>query len=116
MFEVDYFEDARGRRPVEDFIDSLDPKMKAKIFGGLELLERYGACLGMPYARHVEKGIYELRTIQSANITRIFYFFVAGERIILTHGFVKKTRKTPRREIERAFAIREDWRKRNERL
>ena len=109
MFEVDYFEDACGRRPVEEFIDGLEIKMKAKVFGRIELLERYGSRLGMPYARHVEDGIYELRTVQGSDITRILYFFVVGKRIILTHGFVKKTQKTPRREIERALSMRREW-------
>lgn len=44
------------------------------------------------------------------------YFFAVGERMILTHGFVKKTQKTPSREIDKAKKIRADWRNRNERL
>ena len=52
--------------------------------------------------------------MQGSDITRVLYFFVAGGEIVLTHGFVKKTQKTPAREIERAKRIREDWRSRNE--
>ena len=68
----------------------------------------------MPFSRHLEDGIYELRTPQGNNITRVLYFFVVGERAILTHGFVKKPQKTPVREIERAKRARDDWRARNE--
>ena len=68
----------------------------------------------MPFSRYLEDGIYELRTSQGSNITRVLYFFVVGERVILTHGFVKKTQKTPPREIERAKKARDDWRARNE--
>lgn len=114
MYEVSYYEDARGRRPVEEFIDSLPAKMRAKVFGRLELLEEHGAALGMPFSRHLDDGIFELRTAQGSDITRILYFFVAGSEIVLTHGFVKKTQKTPAREIERAKRMREDWRSRNE--
>lgn len=114
MYEVDYYEDGKENKPVEQFIDGLDEKMKAKVFGRLELLEEHGALLGMPFARHLDDGIFELRTVQSNNITRILYFFVIGERVILTHGFVKKTQKTPAKEIERAKKIRADWRNRNE--
>lgn len=114
MFTVDYYEDAHGRRPVEEFVDGLDPKMRAKVFGRLALLEEYGQRLGMPFSRHLEDGIYELRTPQGSNITRVMYFFVVGERAILTHGFVKKTQRTSRREIERAKRARDDWRQRNE--
>ena len=114
MYEVDYYEDSKGRKPVEEFIDRLDVKMRAKVFGGLELLEQEGPSLGMPFSRALEDGIYELRTTQGGNITRILYFFVLGKRIVLTHGFVKKTQKTPRREMERAKRMREDRRKRYE--
>ena len=47
-------------------------------------------------------------------MTRFIYFFVIGEGVILTHGFVKKTQRTPRSEIDRAKSLREDWGKRNE--
>lgn len=114
MYEVNYYEDARGRSPVEEFIDSLPAKMRAKVFGRLELLEEHGPDLGMPFSRHLDDGIFELRTVQGSDITRVLYFFVAGREIVLTHGFVKKTQKTPAREIERAKRIREDWRSRNE--
>lgn len=60
MFSVDYYEDERGRRPVEEFIDGLDVKMRAKVFGRLALLEQHGSRLGMPFSRHLEDGIYEL--------------------------------------------------------
>ncbi|MBQ9004015.1 MAG: type II toxin-antitoxin system RelE/ParE family toxin [Eggerthellaceae bacterium] len=114
MFDVDYYEDENGKKPAEEFIDSLDVKMRAKVFGRLELLEEHGSELGMPFSRHLDDGVFELRTVVGNNITRILYFFVVGRRVILTHGFVKKTRKTPAREIDRAKKIREDWRRRNE--
>lgn len=88
--------------------------MRAKVFGRLELLEEHEPALGMPFSRHLDDGIFELRTVQGSNITRVLYFFVAGGEIVLTHGFVKKTQKTPAREIERAKRMREDWRSRNE--
>ena len=46
MYEVNYYEDARGRSPVEEFIDGLPAKMRAKVFGRLELLEEHGPALG----------------------------------------------------------------------
>lgn len=110
MFEISYFQDAHGRRPAAEFIDSLDNKMKAKVFGHLELLEEFGSRLGMPYSRHLDDGIFELRVSQSGNIVRILYFFFVGQRIILTHGFVKKTPKTPVGELERAKRMRNEWR------
>ena len=116
MYEINYYEYENGTQPVKEFIDSLDNKMKAKVFSRLELLESYGSKLGMPFSRHLENGIFELRTVQGNNITRVLYFFASGKTIILTHGFVKKTAKTPQGEIEKAKRIRSDWRLRNERL
>ena len=112
--EVLYFEDARGRQPAKEFIDGLDQKMRAKVFGRLLLLEEYGEQLSMPFARHLEDGIFELRTPQGSNITRLLYFFFMGNRAVVTNGFVKKTQRTPRKEIEKAKNYREIWRSHND--
>lgn len=112
--EVLYYEDDKERQPAREFIDGLDPKMKAKTFGRLLLLEEYGERLPMPFARHLEDGIYELRTPQGSNITRLLYFFFLGNRAIVTNGFIKKTQRTPRKEIEKAKHYREDWRSRHD--
>ena len=90
--------------------------MRAKVFGRLLLLEEYGERLPMPFARHLEDGIFELRTPQGSNITRLLYFFFVGNRAIVTNGFVKKTQRTPRKEIERAKKFREIWGSHNDRL
>lgn len=110
--EVVYYEDNRGRQPAREFIDGLNPKMKAKTLGRLLLLEEYGERLSMPFARHLEDGIYELRIPQESDITRLLYFFCIGDRAIVTNGFIKKTQRTPRREIEKAKRYRDDWRMR----
>ena len=98
-FEVEYFQKDDGTYPVEDFILSQESKMQAKIFRMLELLELKGNTLREPYSKELDDGIFELRIKQSSNITRILYFFVIGKKVILTNGFVKKTEKTPKREI-----------------
>lgn len=101
-FNVEYFQNRDGTYPVEDFILSQEYKMQAKIFRMIELLELNGNALREPYSKELEDGIFELRIKQSNNITRILYFFVVGKKIILTNGFVKKTEKTPKREIQLA--------------
>lgn len=115
--EVQYFEDDQGRQPAREFIDGLDPKMRAKVFGRLLLLEEYGERLPMPFARHLEDGIFELRTPQGSNITRLLYF-ISLLAIALSSPTVsvKKTQRTPRKEIERAKKFREIWRSHNGRL
>lgn len=111
-FTVEYFEKEDGSYPAEDFILSLDVKMKAKIFRSLELLEMKGNSLREPYSKHLEDGIFELRVKQGSDSSRILYFFVVNNRVILTNGFIKKTQKTPRSEIEKAKQYREDYKKR----
>ena len=74
-YEVIFYEDIKGKRPVEEFLDSLDIKMRYKIVSYIELLETYGADLKPPYSKHLEDGIFELRVKFASNITRTLYFF-----------------------------------------
>ena len=101
-FCVEYYELENGTCTVEEFILKQDNKMQAKIFKNLELLEIRGNELREPFSKHIEDGIFEIRNKVGNDITRIFYFFVIGQKIILTNGFVKKTQKTPSQEIKRA--------------
>jgi len=55
-----------------------------------------------------EHGILELR-VGSANIARAFFFFRQGQRIVVTHGYVKKRQKVDPRELERARRYKQDW-------
>jgi len=114
QFNVEYFETLKGDYPAEKFILSQDNKMQAKIFKNLELLENKGNELRDPYSKHLEDGIFELRTKQGTNITRVLYFFFVDKKIILTNGFVKKTQKTPRSEIELAKKYRTEYQNRGE--
>lgn len=75
----------------------------------LMLLEQNGNELRAPYSKALEDGIFELRVQQGTDITRILYFFMVGHKIIITNGFVKKTQKTPQREIELAKKYRAEY-------
>lgn len=108
-FEIEYYEKGDGLYPAEEFILSQDVKMRAKIFKNLELLEEKGNTLREPYSKFLEDEIFEIRTKIGSNISRILYFFVVGNKIILTNGFVKKTQKTPISEIEKAKKYRADY-------
>ena len=109
MFEIVYFMTGNGHKPVEEFIDSLDTKMQVKVMRQLKLLKEYGPRLGEPFSRRLAQGVYELRVQQSNNITRILLFYVINRKIILTHGFVKKTQRTPQGEIARALQYKEEY-------
>lgn len=113
-YTVEYYELEDGTRPAEDFILSLDLKMRAKIFAALELLELKGPGLREPFSKSLEDGIFEVRAKQGSDISRVLYFFVVGRKVILTNGFVKKPQKTPPRELDRAKRYRADYLRRKE--
>lgn len=109
VFEIEYYETENGRCPVVEFLDSIDIKLAAKALEKIDLLEDLGTALRGPNCKHLKDGIYELRPRVGNNQVRILYFFVVGEKIVLTHGFVKKTQKTPQKEIRKAFQYRADY-------
>ena len=114
QFEVILYEKENGESPVEEFMSSLDVKMRAKLIGLLEILEEKGNQLREPYSKHLEDGIFEIRCKVGNNISRVLYFFYYEGNIILTNGFIKKTQKTPRKEIELAKKYRADYKERIE--
>ena len=111
-FRIVFYRTAGGDSPVEDFLDSLDCKMRAKMLMSIRIIKETGYQTRMPYSRELNDGIFELRAKVGSDISRVLYFFMVGRRIVLTNGFVKKTQKTPREEIEKAKRYREDYLKR----
>ena len=81
----------------------------SKTLRTIDLLEANGALLREPYSKHLEDGIFELRNKVGSDITRVLYFFVIGETIVLTNGFTKKTQKTPKSEIQKAKDYRNEY-------
>ena len=109
MWKIIYYETETGECPVYEFINSLSIKMSAKAAKEIELLEEFGNTLKMPYSRSLQDGINELRIQAEGNICRILYFFYVEKQIILTHGFIKKTGRTPPNEIDLALSYRTDY-------
>lgn len=115
MFEVELYEDERGFSPVYNFIMGLaNRKLQAKVVGSLEVLAEKGNSLREPYSKHLEDGIFELRCKVASDIVRLLYFFHGDKLIVVTNGFVKKTQKTPAREIALAKRRRKDYLARGE--
>lgn len=109
IFQLIVYEKTNGEVPVEEFLDSIDPKMRAKIYGLMEILQEKGNMLREPYSKHLDDGIYELRCKFGSDITRVLYFFYYDGKIVMTNGFVKKTQKTPKKEIKLAKERRKDF-------
>ena len=112
-FTVEFYQTEKGETPCLEFLNTLEVKLRAKAFRDMALLEEKGIELRLPYSEHLDDGIFELRTKQGSNIVRNLYFFFVGNKIIITHGFRKKTQKTSPEEIERAKKYRKDYLARN---
>ena len=107
--DVDFYELPDGTEPVREFLNSLDIKMRAKMYREIDLLVMNGQELREPHSKYLGDDIFVLRAKQSNDISRVLYFFFTGKKAVLTNGFVKKTMKTPKREIELAKRYREDY-------
>ena len=98
-----------GTEPVKDFLDSLDDKMRAKMLRAIKLLKENGNTLRDPDSKNISNGIFELRAKIGTNISRVLYFFFVGNKAVLTNGFIKKSQKTPIKEIEKAQKYKDDF-------
>lgn len=114
MFDVIFYESENGEKPVELFLNSLDVKMRAKLLGLLGILSEKGNALREPYSKYLQDDIFEIRCKLGNNTTRVLYFFYYDKQIVLTNGFVKKTQKTPKNEIELAKKRRKSYIERRE--
>ncbi len=108
-FKVIFYDKADGTKPAEEFIESLDEKMQAKILRTIKLLQNNGKELREPFSKYLRDGIFELRARVGSDISRVLYFFIIGQRAVLTHGFIKKTNKTPQAEIDRAIRYKSEY-------
>jgi phage-related protein len=96
-------------------INSLPMKIRVKAFASLKILSEYGNNLREPYSKYIDKGIFELRIKFSTDITRIFYFFIKDNKIILTNGYIKKQNKLDSNEFIKAVKYKEDYERREKR-
>jgi phage-related protein len=95
----EFYLDERGNSPVEEFLESLDTKTQARFLWSMKQLEARNVLAREPLVRHLEGRLWELREESKTNIYRLIYVFFAERRIVYLHGFQKKTRRTPPREL-----------------
>lgn len=107
-YKIKFYIDKDGRVPIIEYLDELSVKEKAKILKYIEFLRVHDGVLDEPYSKHIKDKIRELRVDFSRKRHRIFYFTFINKNIILLHVFLKKTEKTPLREIEMAKENYED--------
>jgi len=118
MFEVHFYEDEQGRQPIKVLLDALKKKAYTskdariqyeKILTYIRSLSVHGTRIGEPVVKHIGGDIWELRPLAR----RIFFFYWQDNKFILLHHFVKKTNKTPQKEIKQAQRYMEDFKERN---
>ena len=91
---ISYYNDS-----VQTECHKLPAGLLARYFRYTERMEIYGPDLGMPHTRAMGEGLFELRLKATEGIARVFYCTKIGKRIVMLHQFVKKTDKTPSREL-----------------
>lgn len=114
MYNIEFYEDSNGRSELWEFLESLrvkaatnkDARIQYKqISLYIQLLEDNGTRLNENITKHLDDDIWELRPGNN----RVLYFYFQNDTFVLLHQFRKKTQKTPKREIERAKAERDDY-------
>lgn len=118
MYEVYFYQDKNGNEPVRNYLNDLEQKSLNnkedrvkfnKIDQYIEILRMYGTTAGEPYMKHLERDIWELRPLRD----RILFFCYEKGVFILLCCFMKKTQKTPKREIAKAKKLMNDFKKRS---
>ncbi len=113
IFRIEFYVAAGGACPAEDWLEKQSPKMQQKFTALFVMLGNVGKIFNEQKFKHLTgtNQLFEFKADQG----RMLCFFFVGKRVILTHGFSKKSDKTPRGEIMRAEIIRGDFFERNER-
>lgn len=87
---------------VEKFVLRLPDDLAASYARVADMMVRFGANLGLPHTRALGGGLFELRLSGLQGIARVFFCLRIGKRIVLLHGFIKKTQETPKSELDKA--------------
>lgn len=109
MREIQFYRSVGGNCPVEEFLDTLGPKQAQKVVWVLKLVKEL-ALVPKQYFKKLEgsEELWEVRAEFGGDAFRLLGFWDAGNVVILTNGFAKKTQKTPKWEIELAAGRRRD--------
>jgi phage-related protein len=116
VFEIQYYRTAEGKCPVEDYLDSLSDRQVEKVLWTLRVVRE----LNPVPAQYLQKlsgthDLWEVRISHAGNIFRLLGFVTSERRLMLVHGFTKKTQKTPPQEMTVAAARKKDHETREKR-
>nr|VFK24371.1 MAG: Phage-related protein [Candidatus Kentron sp. MB]VFK34322.1 MAG: Phage-related protein [Candidatus Kentron sp. MB]VFK76656.1 MAG: Phage-related protein [Candidatus Kentron sp. MB] len=108
ILTVNFFLTNSGNEPVRDWLKGMDREDRKRIGEDIKLVQ-FRWPLGLSLVRKMEVDPWEIRTnLSGGNIARVF-FTVSNTRMVLLHGFMKKSQKTPRQEIELARTRKNQW-------
>ena len=111
--EIYYYTTTRGENPVLEFILSLETSQQAKVRRLLLTIEKYGLDTVIPHIKKLTgTPLWELRIVGKDNL-RILYVVPGKNCILALHGFIKKTQKTPEKELSTALARFSGWKLRS---
>ncbi len=102
-WHVIFYEDG-AKQPVKEYLDGLQPKVKAKILRNMLLLSEFGLDLGFPFISNIERNLWELRIAAFGDTYRMLFSLLTGRTFLILYGFQKKTDKLP--DSERDAALR----------
>ncbi len=114
MYTIEFYEKENGESDIWNLLEELRSKKETskdariqfkQLSFYIDLLAQRGTQLPKDITKHIEEDIWELRPGNH----RVFYFYYDGRKYVLLHHFRKKSQKTPKREIERAKAERDDY-------
>jgi len=102
-----FFRTEAGNEPVREWLNDLSDEDRRAV--GMDLMRvQFGWPIGMPLCRNLGKGLWEARTDLGNKIARVIFCFSDGELIAL-HGFIKKTQKTPKADLDLAQKRRKEY-------
>lgn len=108
-----YYQDNRGKCEVKDFIHSLSDVPKDKVFRAIKPLSEFGLGTHLLNTKKlVGTPLWEVRVLGKDSI-RIFFAVIVKSTVLILHGFIKKSQKTPSREINLALKRLSDWKSRH---
>ncbi|MDQ3200373.1 MAG: type II toxin-antitoxin system RelE/ParE family toxin, partial [Verrucomicrobiota bacterium] len=100
MREIIFYETDFGDKPAEEFLADLEPAARAKVVRSLEMLRTIPIVPAKFWSKLSDQKLWEVRAEYAGNIYRILATTAKGNRVILLHGFQKKSQKTPRQDME----------------
>jgi len=78
-------------------------KILAKLLHIFELIQELGPTVGEPYVKYLDNGLLEIRAKGQEGIGRSIFCYQKAQKIVILHSFIKKSQKTPKKELEIAL-------------